>query len=238
MVKAVLFDLDGTLLPMDNDTFTKGYFKHLAAKLAPHGYEAKPLIDAIWTGTAAMVMNDGSRTNYDAFWAKFAEVLGERVYGDQWVFEEFYAKDFNVAKQYCGFRERSGEGVKELKKRGFRVALASNPLFPMEAQLNRIKWAGLDPEDFEFITSYEESVYCKPNLDYYRDAVNRLGLSPEECVMVGNDVDEDMVAEKLGMKVFLLTDDLINKHSKPVENYPRGDFEQALEYIISLKSDT
>lgn len=51
----VLFDLDGTLLPMDNDEFTRGYFKLLAAKLAPHGYEPKQLVDAIWAGTAAMV---------------------------------------------------------------------------------------------------------------------------------------------------------------------------------------
>ena len=55
MIKAILFDLDGTLLPMDQDEFTKGYFKLLAAKLAPYGYEPKTLIDTVWAGTAAMV---------------------------------------------------------------------------------------------------------------------------------------------------------------------------------------
>ena len=75
----ILFDLDGTLLPMDNDAFTKGYFKLLAAKLAPHGYEPKQLVDAIWAGTAAMVKNDGTQSNEEAFWKKFAGIYGEKV---------------------------------------------------------------------------------------------------------------------------------------------------------------
>ena len=74
VITTVLFDLDGTLLPMDQDTFTHGYFKLLAAKLAPHGYEPKQLVEAIWTGTEAMVRNDGSRTNEAAFWNKFASI--------------------------------------------------------------------------------------------------------------------------------------------------------------------
>ena len=78
----VLFDLDGTLLPMDNDAFTKGYFKILAAKLAPHGYDLGQLVDAMWAGTAAMVKNDGSQSNEAAFWKKFAGIYGEKVFAE------------------------------------------------------------------------------------------------------------------------------------------------------------
>ena len=74
----ILFDLDGTLLPMDNDEFTRGYFKLLAAKMAPLGYEPKRLVDAVWTGTAAMVKNDGSRSNETAFWQAFGQIYGGR----------------------------------------------------------------------------------------------------------------------------------------------------------------
>ena len=102
-ISTVMFDLDGTLLPMDNDEFTRGYFKLLAAKLAPYGYEAGPLIDGIWSGVAAMVSNDGSRTNEEAFWARFAEVLGDRVFEHRPVLEEFYAVDFKAASRFCGF---------------------------------------------------------------------------------------------------------------------------------------
>ena len=71
-IKTVLFDLDGTLLPMDQDAFTKGYFRLLAAKVAHRGYEPKALVDGVWAGTAAMVKNDGSCTNEEAFWKRFA----------------------------------------------------------------------------------------------------------------------------------------------------------------------
>ena len=35
--------------------------------------------------------------------------------------------------------------------------------------------------------------------------MQKLNVSPEECLMVGNDVSEDMIAETIGMKVFLIT---------------------------------
>ena len=57
-------------------------------------------------------------------------------------------------------------------------------------------------------------------------------MSPEECLMVGNDVDDDMVASELGMKVFLLTDCLINKNGLDVNAYPNGSFDQLKDYII------
>ena len=79
MITTILFDLDGTLLPMDQDVFVKSYFKELAIKLIPHGYDPKTLTDAIWGGTAAMVKNDGSRLNKDAFWEFFCRIYGEAV---------------------------------------------------------------------------------------------------------------------------------------------------------------
>ena len=72
---------------------------------------------------------------------------------------------------------------------------------------------------------------CKPNIDYYRDILKRIGAKPGECIMVGNDVTEDMVAETIGMKVFLLTDCLINKEEKDISVYPRGSFSQLLEFV-------
>ena len=77
-ITTILFDLDGTLLPMDNAAFTKGYFKLLAARLAPLGYEPEKLVDAVWSGTAAMVKNDGSQNNEAAFWKRFQKSMGRR----------------------------------------------------------------------------------------------------------------------------------------------------------------
>lgn len=233
-INTILFDLDGTLLPMDQEVFTKTYFKYLAAKLIPLGYEPKKLIDSIWAGTAAMVKNDGKCLNEQAFWKKFAEIYGDQVLEDIPVFEEFYRTDFQNAKNSCGYNPFAPEAVKEIKEMGFRVALATNPIFPAVATESRIRWAGLEPEDFELYTTYENTSHCKPNPDYYREILNKIGSIPEECLMVGNDVTEDMVAEALGMKVFLITDCLINKENKDINLYPHGSFEDLLKYIKEI----
>lgn len=230
--KAVLFDLDGTLLPMDQDEFTKGYFKLLAKKLVPCGYEPDSLVKAIWHGTAAMVQNDGSCTNEEAFWKDFAAVCGERALQDKPLFDEFYAKDFQEAKSLCGFEPKAARLVDLLWEMGRRVSLATNPIFPATATESRIRWAGLTPEDFDLYTTYENIGWCKPNLDYYREILRRMRLRPEECLMVGNDVDEDMVAAELGMKVFLLTDCVINKSNKDIDAYPHGGYDDLYAYIV------
>ena len=230
-ITMILFDLDGTLLPMDQDKFTEAYFKRLTQKLLPHGYEPKKLIDSIWLGTAAMVRNNGQQTNEDAFWKKFTELCGEQVLADKPLFEEFYQNDFQQVKDFCGYNPKAAQTVAALKQQGFRLALATNPIFPAVATESRIGWAGLKAADFEWYTTYENSCYCKPNPEYYRALAAKLGVSPEECLMVGNDANEDAAAQKVGMSFFLLTDCLINKENKDISEYPQGSFDQLLEFV-------
>ncbi len=233
-ITTVLFDLDGTLLPMDQDKFVQAYFGKLAQKLAPHGYDPKKLVAAIWKGTAAMVANDGKKTNEEVFWDKFCQIFGKKAREDEPIFQKFYEEVFIIAKTACGYNQRAAEAVALVKEKGLRVALATNPIFPAVATLSRIGWAGLKPDDFELYTTYENSCQSKPNLAYYKDILNQLGVDPDECVMVGNDVGEDMVASQLGMKVFLLTDDLINKAEEDISKYPNGGYDQLIDFIKSL----
>lgn len=235
MFNTILFDLDATLLPMDQDAFVKEYFKHLAEKLRPLGYDARELVDAIWSGTAAMVKNDGSCLNEDAFWSKFAEKFGEDRLADKPVFDEFYTNEFEKARVRCWHNPAAAETVRALKAQGFRVALATNPIFPAVATERRISWTGLSPEDFELITTYENSRFCKPNPAYYTEIVAKLGVDPAECLMVGNDVTEDMVARELGMSVFLITDCIINRENKDISVYPHGSFPDLLKYVEEHK---
>lgn len=234
-ITTVLFDLDGTLLPMDQDIFTKTYFKLLAGKMAAYGYEAGALIDAVWKGTAAMVKNKGEKTNEEAFWAVFADIFGEQAAADEPRFAEFYEKEFQESRSACGFNPKAAETVNQIRAAGFRTALATNPIFPKIATESRIHWTGLDPADFAWYTTYENSHFCKPNPAYYQEILDHLGVRAEECLMVGNDVTEDMVAQTLGMKVFLLTDCLINKENKDINQYPHGDFDGLAAYVASLK---
>ena len=146
-IKAVMFDLDGTLLPMDMERFTKAYFGLLAMKLAPLGYEPEKLIQSIWTGTAAMVKNDGSKVNEKAFWDKFCEIHGADAINDLPHFDAYYREDFDKVQTSCGFSPMAVQAVNRLKEKGYRVALATNPIFPRIATYQRAAWAGLDTDD-------------------------------------------------------------------------------------------
>ncbi len=233
-IKWVLFDLDGTLLPMDQDEFAKAYFGTLATKMAPYGYDTDELIKGIWKGTGAMIKNDGSVTNEKAFWNCFSQLFDCDIETEIPRFEIYYNEDFDKVQAVCGYNEKARQTVDAIAKMGYKTVLATNPIFPSVATEKRIKWAGLDKEQFELFTTYENSSHCKPNLDYYRDIMEMLSAKPEECLMVGNDVGEDMIAQKLGMKVFLLTDCLINKVEEDISAYPNGSFDELLEYVKGL----
>ncbi|MBQ8342765.1 MAG: HAD family hydrolase [Clostridia bacterium] len=233
--KVILFDLDGTLLPMDQDRFVKAYFGGIAKRLAPYGYEPNALINGIWKGTGAMIKNDGAKSNEEVFWDVFASMFGDKARADEPKFEQFYIEDFDKVQLSCGFDPKAAPTIAALKAKGYRLALATNPIFPSIATEKRMKWAGLDKSDFELFTTYENSRYCKPNLEYYKEILSRLGVSAEECLMVGNDVSEDMVVEKLGMKVFLMPACLLNRENKDLSVYPQGDFDDLLAFVDGLE---
>lgn len=234
MITTVLFDLDGTLLPMDQDVFLKAYMGGLSAKMLPYGYDPKRMITSVWKGTGAMVANDGSATNEEVFWKVFSRSYGRDARADEPIFEDFYRKEFQDVAKVCGFEPLAADVIRAVKDSGRQAVLATNPLFPAIATCSRARWAGLEPSDFACITTYENCSHSKPNPDYYREILEKLNLQPEECLMVGNDVGEDMVAETLGMKVFLLTDCLINKENKDISSYPQGSFRELLTFIRSL----
>ena len=234
MIKAVLFDLDGTLLPMDQDLFLKKYFETLAAKLAGYGYEPRRLIGAIMAGTEHMLKNDGVRMNEDVFWEEFSRSYGKDCRVDEPIFEDYYKREFLTVRDYLGYTDESAALIRELKAKGVKLILATNPVFPAIATHTRMGWVGLKPSDFELITTYENVGFAKPNPDYYRDIATRVGLLPEECVMVGNDTVDDMIAGTVGMKVFLLTDNLITHGKADISEYPQGGFSELRSFLSGI----
>ena len=236
MITTMLFDLDGTLLPMNQDEFANAYVKGLATAAMQADYEPKSVSKAVIAGTYAMVKNNGIGTNEEVFWNTIAEIYGEKIKKDMHIFDEFYRADFQKIRSVCGYEPKATELIKRLRANGYRTVLATNPLFPRIATESRIRWAGLEPTDFEIYTTFEDAHYCKPNLNYYKELLERLNLTPEECLMIGNDVDDDMIVEKLGMKVFLLTDCLINKSGADISVYPHGSYD-ALDSFINHIED-
>ena len=205
MIKAVLFDLDGTLLPMSEKTFTEGYFKMLCKKLAPLGYEPETLVKTIWTGTKAMVNNDGKKTNEQVFWETFASIYGTEKLKDRAVFEDFYANDFNGSKIFCGENPQAKEIIEYVKDKGIKIVLATNPLFPNFAMMVRAGFLGLNEDDFDYVSGYENSHYAKPNPKYYLEVLETNGLKADEVVYFANNKTEDYdPATSVGIKTLLI----------------------------------
>jgi FMN phosphatase YigB (HAD superfamily) len=230
-----IFDLDGTLLPMpDQELFLDTYFKALGTKFVPHGFDPKEFIKAVWVGTKAMIENDGTMTNRQRFWTVFASLMGDQAKQLEPMFDEFYRNEFTLAKKATQTHPYAKECIRLLKEKGYAIGLATNPLFPRVATHMRLGWAGLVPEDFDLITTYENSTYCKPKLEYYEEVLKNLGKEAKDCIMIGNDVKEDMCAAQLGMDTFLLTDCLICPEEEDSSIYRQGDFEELLSFISQL----
>lgn len=229
-ISTVLFDLDGTLLPLEQDEFIKRYFEIIINYLAEKRDNGEKYALAMKNAVFAMMTNDGKISNEALFNKVFAEETGEDTPPEE-MFGEFYDTHFIKLKEICSFAPEAKETVELAKNLGFRVALATNPAFPIQATKERIRWAGLEPEDFELITSYENSSFCKPALPYYTEVCETLGVSPEECVMIGNDTLDDMEAEKLGIKTFLLTNCLVNRKNLPVDSFRNGGWQELKEWL-------
>ena len=233
MYKNYLFDLDGTLLPMNTEQFVEKYLESICRRFAPEiGIAPKQFAKGIWKGAGAMAKNDGECLNIEVFWRAMNDACGKemRVYSD--AFDDYYHNEFIAARDATRVNPYAKKAVELIKSHGGRLVVATNPIFPKAATYRRVEWAGLDVNDFEFITTYENSSRCKPNLNYFADICSICGIEPEESIMVGNDVDEDMCASRLGFSVFLITDCLINRRDKDINLYRHGSFEDFYYYLM------
>lgn len=210
--KAVLFDLDGTLLPLDLDQFLNDYFRALSAKVA-HKVAPDKFIPALLASTQLMLSNDGGDTNENRFMADFFQRLEHSPQDLRPIFDHFYQNEFRALGKDISPAPQAREAVEKVLASGARPVLATNPLFPLEAVKARLEWAGLRDFPFEHVTSYENSSFCKPNPGYYKEILEQLGLEGQDCLMVGNDTKEDLVAAALGLDTFLLEDYLIQRES-------------------------
>ena len=226
MQKNVLFDLDGTLLPMDLQQFIELYLQAFCRRFAQElQLDPHTLVKGIWDGADAMAKNDGSCLNRELFWQAMSLRCGRDMRQYEEAFDGFYRKEFVEAKRATWVNPCAAATVRLLKKRGCRLIVATNPLFPEAATFARLRWAGLDPKDFDRVTLYDNCTFSKPDLRYYREICDVCGISPEESLMVGNDVDEDMCASQLGFDTYLITDCLINRSGKDISRYPHGSFD-------------
>ncbi|MGI6704418.1 MAG: HAD family hydrolase [Clostridia bacterium] len=237
MIDTVLFDLDGTLLPMDMEDFLHSYFDAVA-KSFHRISEPSTLLRNIMKATEYMVRNtEKTKTNQRAFEEEFKRLMGCDIAPLMDRFEVFYTTDFKRIRDTVKPQPLCAKVVETVRDKGYQTVLATNPLFPRIAIEERIRWAGIDVDSFCLITTFEEMHYCKPQIEYYREIMEIIGKGPENCLMVGNDVEEDMVARKLGMKTFLVDVHLIHRtKTLPPVDY-MGGYEDLYNFVLGELPD-
>ena len=233
MRKAVFFDLDGTLLPLDMEMLIRLYFEAIEGSGVMRRIHPSDGHRIFEKAMYAMIANDGRATNRDVFFKTIAAHSKMDEQAMLVMMENFYNDDYRRIRSSAWSEPRVPGVIEELKRKGYRLVISTNPLFPAIATDQRVEWAGLDPKDFEYISYYDNSSYCKPHPGYYNEILRKTGLTADACYVVGNDVREDMSAVALGFEGFLLTDHLIGDLERAPE-CQKGDYSALVDFAGSL----
>lgn len=205
MIKAILFDLDDTLLDNRPERFLPPYFQALSAYVA-HLVPPARLVAALQQATGVMLADhDRDRTNADVFWEAFTPLIGIPQATMEPVTAQFYEERFNDLARFTAPRPAAPRVVQTAFDCGLRVVIATNPLFPRRAIEHRLAWANVPVTEFPYdlITTYENMHTTKPQPAYYAEIAACLQLTPAECLMVGDDPLRDVApAQAVGMPVF------------------------------------
>ncbi len=204
-MQGILFDLDGTLLDIDLESFLERYFSALGRALEPltTGPDGvSRALAALNVATHAMVVAHPGRTNREIFHEKFLALTGIDLDEHSEVFTRFYAEEFPLLGDGFGPAAGARDAVERALELDLRVAIATNPIFPLSAVEHRIAWAGLGDLPLHAVTTYETMHACKPLPEYYRETAELIGVAPERCLMVGDDRVLDLPAASTGMRTY------------------------------------
>jgi FMN phosphatase YigB (HAD superfamily) len=215
-IKFLLLDLDGTLIQFDTHLFIKRYLELIQTHFSNYHF-AKSVPQWIMEGTEQMLSNDGSMTNKEKFLAYFQNKTGFSEQKIWEIFTQFYQTDFDHLIQITSPVQKAREFCEKSYQAGYRLIIATQPVFPEIAIMKRIKWAGLEDIPFQLITHIENMNACKPHQIYFRQLMKKLNTTGEFCLMVGNDVAMDLAAKNSHIRTFYLQN---NRHQSPekIEN--------------------
>ena len=208
MKKAILFDLDATLIQFDQKAFEHEYFKRVTKRIAKLGYSPEPFMAQLNKAVKEMYKNDGTRTNEQVF----TECLKE-IYSDSdfeiinQSFTDFYNNNYDGMEEISTPSPEIKQIIKWCKQNFEYVLLTTNPFFPRFAVQQRFNWtkSGLKLEDFDLVTTYEYSHFSKPNPKYFDEVLSKFNITPADCIMVGNNELEDyFTAKTMGMDAYLV----------------------------------
>lgn len=226
MIKAILFDLDETLLDLNLDAYVWA-FSSQRVRLVSRIASLSPVAVAIpyWHALTQMLgERDDNLTNADFLHRRFEEETGIPL-DDPAIADCLTYYDVNVfnpsmaASRTIGAHPRLGAHacLDMCQRLGLRVVLATNPTFPQICTRERMRWAGIADYPFDHVTVWENSTRAKPWARYYEETCAAVGCRPEECLMVGNDPKNDFVRGGLPLRTCYVG------RGRPTRAYWSGD---------------
>lgn len=232
-----LFDLDGTLLFLDFDRFLQSYYALLVRKVS-HIIPAHEFLNGLERGVQAMLENEGTKTNKEAFFEAFTRACCCACYDFTEILEDFYENDFGLLKPLSKKVPLVNECLYLLKEQGKKVVLATNPIFPRRAVEHRMEWAGIKDFPFELITTYENMHSCKPARKYFEEVLKKVSATPEESVMIGDDFGLDSGSVEAGIDFWMVENGMNKNYFLTDRCTWKGTFEKfAAEVFYSFKKD-
>jgi HAD superfamily hydrolase (TIGR01549 family) len=228
-LKAILFDLDGTLIDVDLSQFIPGYLKLLAESVA-HLIPPKKMVSALLKSSEFINTNDGKISNEEVYLKEFFPIEGYEKDDLLPFFNKFYEEEFKKLKKFTKKKPEARKVIQTAFNKEYKVVIATTPVLPLTAIEQRLDWAGIGDFQYDLITSIENSYATKPNLLYYKLIFKSLNLSAKECIMVG-DEDKDMVCAKLGSQTFLVNSPNTNLNKETPEPTFSGELKDLLELL-------
>ncbi|MFX1419983.1 MAG: HAD family hydrolase [Promethearchaeota archaeon] len=229
-IKAILFDLDCTLLDIDLEKFIPQYLKSLAQSVA-HLIPPKKFISKILKASKAIEQNDGTLSNLEIYEKIFFPIEGYTQEQLEPYFYDYYENEFSKLKQYASKKPEAKAVIQKAFDKGYDVVIATTPMLPATAIEQRLEWAGIKDFPYRLITTIENSHATKSttHLLYYDQILDKIGYPADSCLMVG-DEDKDLIAKRCGIKTFLVE----HKNKRFNLDIPEPTYKGSLSDLKSL----
>lgn len=242
MIRAVLFDLDDTLLRLNLTAFIARYVAG-AARLLGEAARVSPAALGLPYVRSFLAIDSQDRqdslTNEQLFNQTFFSACGIPL-DDPAIRDlvDYYEREIVPGFSGGVVSARPVEGARRaidaVWASGLTCALATNPTFSLACDLARMGWAGVGEDDFALVSTYSNSTRCKPSVRYYQEFANQLGVRLEECLMVGNDARRDIVRPDCGLRTAYVG------HGRPrgaAWRGPMSDLARELPQIVARLDD-
>lgn len=227
----VLFDLDGTLVPLPRDQYEPALF-HNVSGMFRREFPNQPVAEAMKRAALGSFQDDtGLETNEARLRRLLRQEIGDL--GDEVLaaLEKHYVTDFNRISELIQDQSVADEALSLVEACGGIPVLATNPIMSAAGIHARLGWVGVSPDRFRLITTYDKFHFTKPDPRFYQELMELLRAEPSQCIMIGNDTDEDMeAARQAGMDTYLVTDYVMDRRGS-IEQYRHGTSRELLEFL-------